>query len=97
MAERRKIAARKKPSVQEQEEMLAALQQKDEIKKETKVKSKVEKVKSTKKVVGKTQRVTVDFPQEMYEQMKEETQMNGQTLRGFVVSLVRRHLANQNT
>jgi len=95
MAERKKIAARKKVSVEDQERMLAALQQKDEAKKEVKPTSKIEKIKP-KKSSGKTQRVTVDFPQEMYERMKEETQMNGQTLRGFVVSLVRKHLANQN-
>ena len=95
MAERKKIAARKKVSVEDQERMLAALQEKDEAKKEIKPAAKIEKIKPT-KPSGKTQRVTVDFPQEMYAQMKEETQMNGQTLRGFVVSLVRKHLANQN-
>jgi hypothetical protein len=95
MAERKKISARKKVSVEDQEKMLAALYQRDEAKKETNPVEKVEKIK-LKKPTGKTQRVTVDFPQEMYEQMKEETQLNGQTLRGFVVSLVRKHLANQN-
>ena len=96
MAERKEIAARKKLSVEEQERMLAMLQQKDEIKKEIKPSQK-EKTKTTKSSSGKTQRVTVDFPQEMYERMKEETQMNGQTLRGFVVSLVRRHLAKMDS
>jgi hypothetical protein len=98
MAERKKISARKKVSVEDQEKMLAALYQRDEAKKETNPVEKVEKVEKIKlkKPTGKTQRVTVDFPQEMYEQMKEETQLNGQTLRGFVVSLVRKHLANQN-
>ncbi len=94
MAERKKISARKKVSVEDQERMLAALQQKDEeVKKVVPTKKEV-KVKPA-KVSTKTQRVTVDFPQEMYEQMKEETQMNGQTLRGFVVSLVRKHLSNR--
>ncbi len=94
MAERKKISARKKVSVEDQERMLAALQQKDEeVKKVVPTKKEV-KVKPA-KVSKKTQRVTVDFPQEMYEQMKEETQMNGQTLRGFVVSLVRKHLSNR--
>ena len=92
MAERKKIAARKKVSVEDQEKMLAALQQKDNKKEPAKI---IER-KKEKKLVTKTQRVTVDFPQEMYEQMKAETQMNGQTLRGFVVSLVRKHLTNQN-
>jgi hypothetical protein len=91
MAVRKKIAARKKISVEDQEKMLAALQQKDE-----KVSNDVSTKKAEKtKASNKTQRVTVDFPQAMYEQMKEETQMNGQTLRGFVVSLVRKHLANR--
>lgn len=94
MAERKKISARKKVSVEDQEKMLTALQQKDEeVKKVIPTKKEV-KVKPP-KASTKTQRVTVDFPQEMYEEMKEETQMNGQTLRGFVVSLVRKHLSNR--
>ncbi len=43
----------------------------------------------------KVQRVTVDFPRFIYEQMKEETEMRGQTLKGFIVGLVRAHLAKR--
>jgi len=96
MAERKKISARKKISVEDQEKMLAALQKKDATT-EVAQQTAPEPAKSkNKKAAGKTQRVTVDFPQEMYEQMKEETQMNGQTLRGFVVSLVRKHLSKND-
>lgn len=35
------------------------------------------------------QRVTIDFPQFMYDQIKEETELTGQTLKGFMVGLVR--------
>lgn len=40
--------------------------------------------KSKKKV-----RVSVDFPVDLYERMKKDTEANGQTHRGFIVSLVR--------
>jgi hypothetical protein len=36
-------------------------------------------------------RVSVDFPVDLYERMKEDTEANGQTHRGFIVSLVREY------
>lgn len=36
-------------------------------------------------------RVSVDFPEDLYERMKEDTEANGQTHRGFIISLVRGH------
>ena len=43
----------------------------------------------------KVQRVTVDFPQYIYEQMKTETEDSGQTLKGFIVGLVREHFVRK--
>jgi len=41
------------------------------------------------------QRVTVDFPQYLYEKMKLETENTGQTLKGFIVGLVREHFTRK--
>ena len=41
------------------------------------------------------QRVTVDFPQYIYEKMKLETEDTGQTLKGFIVGLVREHFTRK--
>jgi hypothetical protein len=43
-------------------------------------------VKAQKKI-----RVSVDFPTDLYERMKADTEANGQTHRGFIVSLVREY------
>ena len=43
----------------------------------------------------KVQRVTIDFPQFMYDQIKEETEETGQTLKGFMVGLVRDHFTRK--
>lgn len=47
------------------------------------------------KTKRKVQRVTVDFPKRIYEQMKLETEENGQTLKGFIVGLVRDHFVRK--
>jgi hypothetical protein len=39
----------------------------------------------------KIQRITVDMPIDLYERMKNEVDDNGQTIKGFVVNLVRAH------
>lgn len=91
MADRKKITARKKISAADQEKLLNVLRAGDTTGEENTMIAEDKPRK--KRVPAKTQRVTVDFPQEMYERMKEETEMNGQTLRGFVISLVRRHFA----
>jgi len=43
----------------------------------------------------KVQRVTVDFPLFIYEEIKEETENTGQTIKGFIVGLVREHFAKK--
>jgi hypothetical protein len=40
---------------------------------------------------GKIQRITVDMPIDLYERMKGEVEDNGQTIKGFIVNLVRAH------
>lgn len=45
----------------------------------------------------KVQRITIDFPQFMYDQIKQETVETGQTLKGFMVGLVRDHFTRKNT
>jgi uncharacterized protein with NAD-binding domain and iron-sulfur cluster len=40
---------------------------------------------------SKIQRITVDMPLDLYEQMKDEVDDNGQTIKGFVVNLVKAH------
>ena len=40
---------------------------------------------------GKIQRITVDMPIELYERMKDEVDDNGQTIKGFIVNLVKGH------
>jgi hypothetical protein len=40
---------------------------------------------------AKIQRITVDMPMELYERMKDEVDDNGQTIKGFVVNLVKSH------
>lgn len=53
--------------------------------------SKLQKADKKKNV----QRVTVDFPQYLYEKMKLETEDTGQTLKGFIVGLVREHFTRK--
>ena len=43
----------------------------------------------------KVHRVTIDFPQFIYDQMKEETELTGQTMKGFLVGLVRDHFTRK--
>ncbi len=80
MSQRKKITPKKKLSATDQERVLQQLHNKYAITTEPNTESK-----------KKVQRVTVDFPTDIYKQMKEETAENGQTLKGFIVSLVRNH------
>jgi len=89
MSERKKIGKKKSFSVEDQEKALAALQT------ETSAPAPTSRV-ATAKPSNKTQRVTVDFPQAMYEEMKSLTQLNGQTLKGYIVSLVRKNLKDNS-
>jgi len=66
------------------------IESKEEILKELKEEKKV-----TKKVKQKPVRVSVDFPKDLYRTMKDDVEGNGQTLRGFIVSLVRSHYNNK--
>jgi len=37
-------------------------------------------------------RVTVDFPHDVYDEMKEFVEEDGKTLKGYIVNLVKKHL-----
>lgn len=76
---RAKIITKKALSTVEQEKALKQLHAKD-------VKEKKEKV---------VQRVTVDFPVDIYAEMKKEVKNNGQTIKGLIVNLVKHHLAEK--
>lgn len=41
------------------------------------------------------QRITVDFPQFLYDKMKVEIEDTGQTMKGFIVGLVRDHFTRK--
>jgi hypothetical protein len=41
------------------------------------------------------QRITVDFPQFLYDKMKSEIEDTGQTMKGFIVGLVRDHFTRK--
>jgi hypothetical protein len=43
----------------------------------------------------KTQRITVDMPIDLYERMKDEVEDRGQTIKGFIVGLVKTHFAKK--
>lgn len=42
------------------------------------------------------QRVTIDLPQFIYDQIKSETEETGQTIKGFVVGLVRDYFTRKD-
>jgi hypothetical protein len=71
------------PSIEAQEKALLKLQEKAPLPQEKKI---VEKKQKSKKI-----RVSVDFPGDVYEVMKTDTQKKGQTLKGFIVAMVREH------
>ncbi len=54
---------------------------------EEKALQEVKKLDKTKKV----QRITVDMPVYLYEQLKTETEKKGYSITGFMLSLVRKH------
>ena len=80
--QRKKITAKKSMSTDEQEKVLKQLHKKDTI---------IRSSKGSKAV----QRVTVDFPVDIYQRMKTETEENGHTLKWFIVNLVKKHLAEK--
>lgn len=41
------------------------------------------------------QRITLDFPQFLYDKMKVEIEETGQTMKGFIVGLVRDHFTRK--
>lgn len=41
------------------------------------------------------QRITVDFPQFLYDKMKSEIEDTGQTMKGFITGLVRDHFTRK--
>lgn len=76
---RARTTQKKELTAEEQEQALLNIRQK-----------KVSKPKS--KFYG---RVTVDFPDEVYEEMKAYTQEDGRTLKGYIISLVKKDLRTQ--
>jgi len=86
--QRRKITAKKNMSAEEQEKVLSQLHKKD-------ISEKLSNESTNPTSKGKkVQRVTIDFPLEIYEQMKVETEEKGHTLKWFIVNLVKKHLAD---
>ena len=71
------------PSIEAQEKALLKLQKTAPLQQEKKV--------AVKKPKPKKIRVSVDFPGDVYEIMKADTQRKGQTLKGFIVAMVREH------
>lgn len=55
------------------------------------------KIKKRKGESKKTQRVTVDFPYQVYGDMKEVVEEEGKTLRGYIVSLVKKDLRKKDS
>lgn len=83
LASRVKKTSVESPSLEAQEQALLKLQKAAPIDENNK--SELQKTKN-KKV-----RVSVDFPNDVYEIMKADTQRKGQTLKGFIVAMVREH------
>ena len=83
LASRVKKTISASPSVEAQEKALLKLQEKAPI--------VLDKKAEPKKVKNKKTRVSVDFPHDIYEVMKADTQKKGQTLKGFIVAMVREH------
>ncbi len=71
------------PSIEAQEQALLKLQKTAPLQENKRV---VEKKPKSKKI-----RVSVDFPDDIYNVMKTDTQKKGQTLKGFIVAMVREH------
>jgi hypothetical protein len=44
---------------------------------------------------GSKVRVTIDFTQALHKQIKEEVDYNGQTIKGFVLALIRQYFENK--
>ncbi len=74
------------PSVEAQEKALQKLQEQQE-----KAGEKTAKRGGERKPKKVKTRVSVDFPHDIYEVMKKDTQKKGQTLKGFIVAMVREH------
>jgi macrodomain Ter protein organizer (MatP/YcbG family) len=55
------------------------------------------KIKKRKGESKKTQRVTVDFTYQVYGDMKEVVEEEGKTLRGYIVSLVKKDLKKKDS
>jgi hypothetical protein len=114
--EKKKIAARKLPTAEEQEKALSLLLQSEKTpsvskpieneiskpeKKETK-KKEIPKPKRQATIVRRkaqdvlkplveVQRVTIDLPVDLYDKLKEETDIKGTTIKWQIVSLLRSH------
>ena len=83
LASRVKKTIVESPSVEAQEKALLKLQETAPLQtSRVEMKSKTNKEKT---------RLSLDFPHDVYEIMKKDTQRKGQTLKGFIVAMVREH------
>lgn len=71
------------------------VENKEDILRELKAEKTVKKEAPKPKVKKKPVRVSVDFPRDLYRIMKDDTEEQGQTLKGFIVSMVRSHYAGK--
>jgi hypothetical protein len=81
--EKKKIQAKPKLNASTQEALLTKLPQNNE----NAVIFSIDTGLTTKP--AKVQRITVDMPLELYERIKNEVEDNGQTIKGFIVNLVK--------
>ena len=81
LASRVKKTIAESPSVEAQEQALLKLQKT----------APIEVQRGGEESKKKKTRVSVDFPHDVYEVMKKDTQRKGQTLKGFIVAMVREH------
>lgn len=59
--------------------------------------NRLQSKKVSKRKSKKTHRLTVDFPYDLYEEMRAVTDDTGQTMKGFLVTLVKKHVQEVNT
>jgi hypothetical protein len=104
--EKKKITSKIKLNAAMQEDLLLKLQQNTAdtvnedatavtIQQSTASTVKVDKIVEATEKEAKTQRITVDMPIDLYERMKDEVEDRGQTIKGFIVGLVKTHFAKK--
>ncbi len=73
-----------------------SIENREDILRELQAEKQPKAPKPVKKEKQKPVRVSVDFPRDLYRIMKDDTEYRGQTLKGFIVSMVRSHYNNQS-